>query len=134
LNQFVVVIDGNPTELDLTVTVLRLAGFKVEGFPRAKAALEFARRTATAVIVTEVFIPEMDGIEVLRFIRRELPSIGVIGIGGSTDGLGTNYLAAMTALGATEIIPKPVDAGALVAAVTRVFQKRQITTPGGEVA
>jgi DNA-binding NtrC family response regulator len=120
MDRVVVVIDHNARALDATVALLREAGLTVEGFTSARTALDFAARSDTAVVVTEVFMPEMDGIEVLRFIRRELPQIGVIAVGGSAEGSASNYLAAMNALGAAEILSKPVDPGALVAAVMRV--------------
>ena len=124
MDRYVVVIDHNPRELELTVALLRLAGLKVEGFASAKTALDFAGRSTTAAIVTEVFMPDMDGIEVLRFIQRELPRIGVIAVGGTPEGLGSNYLTAMNALGAAEILSKPVDPRTLVAAVTRVLRQQ----------
>jgi DNA-binding NtrC family response regulator len=123
MDRCVVVIDDNPRELEETVTLLRKAGFNAEGFSRAKRALEYAGRVDVTVIVTEVLMPEMDGIEVLRFIQRELPHIGVVGVSGSPETLGSNYLSAMTALGAAAILSKPLDPVALVAAVNRICRK-----------
>jgi FixJ family two-component response regulator len=123
MDRFVVVIDHNARALEQSVALLRQAGLKVEGFASARVALDFAATSDTAVIVTEVFMPDMDGIEVLRFIRSGLPQIGVIAIGGSAEGSGSHYLSVMNALGAADILSKPVDPGALVAAVMRVLQK-----------
>jgi CheY-like chemotaxis protein len=131
MDRFVVVIDHNARALEQSVALLRQAALKVEGFASARAALEFAAHWDTAIIVTEVFMPDMDGIEVLRFIRRELPQIGVIAIGGSAEGSASNYLTVMNALGAAEILSKPVDPGALAAAVMRVLRIQSSQQSGG---
>jgi len=121
MNRPVVVIDDNTTHLDFVVTLLRRAGFTAEGFTRAKRALEYVRGSETAVIVTDLFMPDMDGIEVLRCVQQEIPHIGVIGISGSQWGAGNYYLSVLRSLGAAEIIAKPLDPAALIAAVERLF-------------
>jgi CheY-like chemotaxis protein len=122
MTRTVIVIDDNSTHLEFVVTLLIRAGFSVEGFTSARRALQFAASANPAVVVTDVFMPDMDGIEVLRFIQRELPHVGVVAISGSQWNVGSHYLLAMSSLGAAEILPKPIDPDALVAAVTRLYR------------
>jgi CheY-like chemotaxis protein len=132
MDRCVVVIDDNSRNLARIVEVLREAGFNVMGFTKAKLALDYAERAHAAVVVTEVLMPDMDGIEVLRFIQRELPHIGVVAMSGNPETLDTNYLSAMAAFGAAETLAKPIERDTLVAAVTRVHRKHCAPCSGGD--
>jgi DNA-binding NtrC family response regulator len=123
----IVVIDDHPEHLEFIVTLLRRAGFSAQGFASAKRAVEFIARSNTAVVVTDVFMPDMDGFEVMQCIRRDYPGIAVIGIGGSRKTYGSSLLKAMGELGAAAIFEKPIDPVSLIAEVGCLL--KQISVP-----
>jgi CheY-like chemotaxis protein len=68
----VVVADDEPDVRALLEDVLGLAGMEVEAVANGAQALEAIRRERPDVVVTDVVMPEMDGWELLRLVRRDL--------------------------------------------------------------
>jgi DNA-binding NtrC family response regulator len=116
----IVVIDDHPEHLLYLTLLLRRAGHEVRGFSCARHAFDEIAAAPPALVVTDVFMPDMDGIEVVRLLRRNHPSIAVIGIGGFGRELGPNYLSAMRALGAAATFKKPINERLFLAEVDRL--------------
>jgi two-component system C4-dicarboxylate transport response regulator DctD len=107
-----------------SVQALELAGFTVEAFEAAEPAIAHVRPGLPAVIVSDVKLPGMDGLDLLRHaaaIEIELPVILVTGHGDITMAV-----QAMRA-GAYDFIEKPFASELLVEVVARAAEKRQLT-------
>jgi CheY-like chemotaxis protein len=105
----VLVIDDDPNALDLLGRTLQGAGARVVTASGGQEALRLAKTLHPAAITLDVFMPEMDGWEVLRELKRdpETRDIPVIMV-TMTDDREKGY-----ALGATEFLTKPIDRGRL---------------------
>jgi hypothetical protein len=103
------VIDDDPNALDLLGRTLQGAGARVVTASGGQEALRLAKTLHPAAITLDVFMPEMDGWEVLRELKRdpETRDIPVIMV-TMTDDREKGY-----ALGATEFLTKPIDRGRL---------------------
>lgn len=70
------------------------------------------RRTLAAggidAVITDLYMPDIDGIEILRYLRARAPSIPVICISGTALGPDDPCLRAMLALGARAVMSKPI--------------------------
>jgi CheY-like chemotaxis protein len=110
------VIDDDAVVCRILKRTLESAGFEVLTAANGNAGLELYRRSRPEVVVTDVIMPEKDGIETLAEIRRENPDAKVIAISGSND-TGLDFLRVMRQLGADCALEKPVSAHALLAAV-----------------
>src|SRR5215472_1065069 len=113
----IVVIEDHPEYLDYLATLLRRAGYAVFPFAAASAAVEHLRHHRVSVVITDVFMPEMDGFEVLHEVRQLLPTLPIIAVSGDGPCQGPLFLDAMRHLGACAALEKPIDAAALLAAV-----------------
>jgi CheY-like chemotaxis protein len=113
----IVVIEDHPEYLDYLATLLRRAGYAVAPFTAASAALQFLRHHLATLVITDVFMPEMDGFEVLSEVRRRFPTLPIIAVSGDGPCQGPMFLDAMRQLGACAALTKPIDAAALLAAV-----------------
>jgi DNA-binding NtrC family response regulator len=113
----IVVIEDHPEYLDYLATLLRRAGYDVVPFSAASAAVEHLRHHAASIVITDVFMPEMDGFEVLNEVRRLIPTLPIIAVSGDGPGQGPMFLDAMRHLGACAALAKPIDAPALLAAI-----------------
>jgi CheY-like chemotaxis protein len=82
-----------------------------------KAALWLLAREHIDVLVMDVFMPEMDGIELLREIKRRHPDVVVIGMTGSAEGFHDGLERLMTAMGAACLLHKPLDPSELTGAL-----------------
>jgi two-component system, LuxR family, response regulator FixJ len=114
----VVIIDDDEAVLDSLQESLRAEGFAVEGFASASVFLEGHPELLDACVVTDVRMPEMDGLELIEALRRRgaLPPIIVI------TGHGDVPIAVRAMkLGARDFLEKPFDPHLLVAAIHGCF-------------
>jgi len=113
----IVVIDDHPEHLDYLATLLRRAGYGVAAFNRAAPALCHLKRFGARLVITDVFMPEKDGFEVLREVKRDFPQLPLIAVSGIGPREQALYLASIQHLGADATFAKPIDAAALLARV-----------------
>jgi CheY-like chemotaxis protein len=83
----------------------------------ARQALDAARFD---VVVTDIFMPDMDGLELIRHICATSATTPIIAISGGPATPTHNFLPIAAALGADMVLPKPVSPAALRYAVDRV--------------
>ena len=114
----IVVIEDHPEYLDYLATLLSRAGHAVAPFEAASAALQFLQHHRASLVITDIFMPEMDGFEVLSEVRQRFPMLPIIAISGDGPSEGPMFLDAMRHLGACAALTKPIDAAALLAAIT----------------
>ncbi len=65
------------------------------------------------MIITDIFMPDTDGIEVLRRLRAGYPDLKIVVMSGGGNRVSRGYLPAATALGADHVIEKPFDPSAV---------------------
>ncbi|MFT5392097.1 MAG: two-component system chemotaxis response regulator CheY [Gammaproteobacteria bacterium] len=113
----VMVIDDEPAVRSLIQHILVEAGYRVEAVPDGAVALARLEACAPDVVITDVVMEPLDGIEVMRDIRKLLPEIPIIAMSGGGR-LGSNqYLQMCVRLGAKSTIEKPFRPGELLRVV-----------------
>ena len=125
--RWIVVIEDHPEHLDFIATLLRRAGYRVAPFRAARAALAHVERSAVDLVITDVFMPEIDGFEVLRALQALRPDLPLIAVSGAASPDPVHFLGSIKSLGAREVLMKPIDAAALLAAVANILA----AGPGG---
>ena len=120
----IVVIDDNPDHLELVETMLTRSGYAAVGFDKAAAALGYIEHQPVSLIITDIYMPDMDGIELLRCLRQAFPTLPVIAISGSDRSPDGFVLKAMQAFGAQAVFTKPLDATALTQTIARLVDTR----------
>lgn len=116
-------VDDDPDLRDANVQALRLAGFRAAALPSGEAALERIGPDYAGIVVTDIRMPGMDGIELFRRLRALDPDIPVIVISGHAD-IAT-AVGAMSE-GAYDFIAKPYAGERLVETVRRAAEKRAL--------
>jgi CheY-like chemotaxis protein len=84
----------------------------VRGLPTGKALHTTIAAERFDAVITDLYMPSVDGIEVVRAVKQAMPDLPVIGITGS-GGSGDACSRAMLMLGAAVVLTKPIDATAL---------------------
>jgi CheY-like chemotaxis protein len=120
----IVVIDDNPDHLALVETMLTRSGYAAIGFGKAAAALGYIEHQPVSLIITDIYMPDMDGIELLRCLRQAFPTLPVIAISGSDRSPDGFLLKAMETFGAQAVLTKPLDAAALTQTIARLVDTR----------
>lgn len=65
------------------------------------------------LVITDLVMPEMEGIEVIQHIKQKFPNQKIIGISGGGRNSATTYLNLAETLGADAVLQKPFTIGAL---------------------
>jgi CheY-like chemotaxis protein len=120
----IVVIDDNPDHLEFVETMLKRSGYAAVGFDKAAVALGYIEHQPVSLIITDIYMPDMDGIELLRCLRQAFPTLPVIAISGSDRSADGFVLKAMQAFGAQAVFTKPLDATVLAATIARLVGTR----------
>jgi CheY-like chemotaxis protein len=116
----VLVIDDNDDFRKLAVLWLQSSQFAAEGASNGEEALELQRRNPADIIVTDMFMPRLDGVETIQQLRKEFPRVKVIAITGRSSMSGYEALRAAADLGATKVFLKPFALDELINAVNEM--------------
>lgn len=115
----ILVIDDEPQIRSVIARVLNRAGHTVREANNGEEGIGLFHRTHPVLVITDILMPEMEGIETIRTLREAAPTIPILAISGSVRPL---YLRAATRLGATSALAKPFRADELLSVVGRLLQ------------
>ncbi|HLE89590.1 MAG TPA: response regulator transcription factor, partial [Anaerolineales bacterium] len=74
----ILVVDDEPVARQSLTDILRLEGFSVNSVPNGQAAVEYVRTNAVELIVVDLRMPGMDGLEVIQVVNQISPETEVI--------------------------------------------------------
>ena len=122
----ILIVDDNETNRDILRTRLRPQGYELMEAGDGEEALSAARQHHPDLILLDVMMPKIDGIEVCRRLKADadLPFMPIILVTAKAD---TKDVVAGLDAGADEYLTKPVDQGALVARVKSMLRIKQLT-------
>jgi two-component system response regulator VicR len=115
----IVVIDDDKDHLRLVATLLTGAGFQVRAFRESYRALENIDSNRPDLVITDIFMPFVDGFEVLRHVKHVFPEIPVMTMTEALGGHGRHYLDGSVKQGASMAFQKPIAPSELLDHVRR---------------
>ena len=121
----ILIADDNLENVDIFQKRLAVHGYEILTASDGEEALAIARAKQPDLILLDVMMPKMDGIEACRHLKADpsLPFIPIIMITAKT---GSRDVVAGLEAGADEYLPKPVDHAALVARVKSVLRIKNL--------
>ena len=131
VNETVLVVDDEERIRSSLRGILSDEGFRVVDTGGAPEVMDLIEREHPAVVLLDVWMPEIDGIELLRRIKSERPAVPVIMISGHAN---IQNAVAATKLGAADFIQKPFSVSGLLAAIARVLDGGKAGRATGSVA
>ncbi len=117
----ILIADDNPENLDIFQRRLAAHGYEILTATDGEEALAIARGKQPDLILLDVMMPKMDGIEACRHLKAD-PSLPFVPIIMVTAKTGSRDVVAGLEAGADEYLPKPVDHAALVARVKSMLR------------
>jgi CheY-like chemotaxis protein len=122
--RILVIDDDQPVRAAITI-VLEADGFEVVAVEHGRAGTKAIETTRFDAAIIDVFMPEMDGLETIRTIRRSCPDMPIIAVSGAMSLFEyrdmsdppPDYLSMATDLGAVTAVQKPFQPRELVRAV-----------------
>ena len=121
MDRRVLVADDDEKALGLMADVLEEAGLLVMRATNGREALDALTRVSIRVLVTDLHMPLMTGIEVLEHVRRRHDTTRVIIVSADGD---AHARRQARALGAADYLSKPIDADDMVRRVARLLDLR----------
>ena len=110
----ILIVDDEQSFRQLLSLVFSNEGHNIRTAMNGRQALELLAEEPSDVIISDVKMPDMDGIELLRAVRETQPEIGVVLM---TAFAGEVQLDQARKAGVTALVAKPVDTSRLVALV-----------------
>jgi DNA-binding NtrC family response regulator len=119
----ILVVDDSPFVCEQLSQFLQPEGFEIESACDGRSALEMLRQRPFHLLITDLFMPEPNGFELLRIVRAERLPFGVIVLTGHGDA--QIALSAMK-VGADDFMTKPCEPERLRLRVNRVLERRRL--------
>jgi CheY-like chemotaxis protein len=113
----VLVIEDNADQRAIVRLWLASHGYEVSEAADGAQGLAEQRRRPSDVVVTDIFMPDKDGIETIHEIRAEFPQARIIAVSGAVSRTGADFLGVASTLGADRTLRKPFDLEELLGAV-----------------
>ena len=118
--QCVLAVDDSASIRSLVTYVLEQAGFDVVVVEDGQEALEYAQQNKVDLVLTDINMPRLDGIDLIKKLR-ELPDYEFVPMLVLTTESGTDKKLEGKAAGATGWIVKPFDPAQLVTTIEKVL-------------
>ncbi len=127
----VLIVDDNEETRYGTQRLLEMEDDRIEIVGIAEnglQAIELARELHPHVVLMDINMPVMDGLQATARINQELPRVQVVIVSVQDD---PNYMRQAIRAGATDFVAKPISADELAAAIERAYQKIPPEVPAG---
>ncbi len=116
----VLIVDDDIKVRHLLRSVLEAGGYRVQDTSDGKEALSRIKRNCPDIVLTDIFMPDVDGIELIRMMRQVTHDLSIVAMSGGSDA----YLQAASLLGAKATIQKPIQIDALMALMRSISGER----------
>jgi CheY-like chemotaxis protein len=117
----VLVIDDEPLMRRMIRRSLEGEGHTVLEAEHGRIGMKIAQQRHPEIVITDILMPETEGIETIRSLRSSIPAVKILAISGAGELSGVSYLRIAGALGADDILAKPFRNDELTGAVARLL-------------
>ena len=119
----ILIVDDEPLIRESLYEILRIEGYRAHMAPSAEHAIEFLQHTPVDIIVTDMRLPKISGLELITRVKEDYPSTEIIVI----TGFGTieNAVEAMR-YGATDYITKPINDQEIKIIIKKIIEQKEI--------
>ena len=113
----VLIIEDDPFFRDVMVEALERGGFQTRSAENGLIGLKIAMAQQIDIVVTDLFMPEKEGMETIRSLRDRFAFMPILVVSGGIAGQRSDFLGMSVRLGASAAISKPFLPSELVQAV-----------------
>jgi CheY-like chemotaxis protein len=117
----VLVVDDDPALLDSLKLLLEVDGFAVTTAENGVRGLQAFRNRGPDIVLIDVMMPKLDGIESVRQMRRERPDAKIVVMSGEARLGQPDLQRTAQELGAVAVLRKPIDPNVLAALLRDVL-------------
>jgi DNA-binding response OmpR family regulator len=117
----VLLVDDDPHIRSMLKIVLERAGHQVEECADGTKALKSHKQHPADLILTDLVMPDKEGLETIREIRRTDRNVKIIAMSGGGRAGNQDYLKSAKLLGADAVIAKPFTKDEIVDTIRKVL-------------
>lgn len=118
----ILVIDDEPSILLMIRKMLEKDGHSVELALNGRDGMELFERTKPDLVITDIIMPEKEGLETIFELRRKYPDLKIIAISGGGRISPDGYLPGAKLLGADMVFAKPLIPKEFIEAVAKLLK------------
>ena len=115
----ILVIDDNEPVRGFLRAVLEAQGHTVTEAGQGRMAVQLLRHSSVDLVLTDIYMPDCDGLEVIMTLRRDFPSMKIVAMSGGSGE--RNLLIVARQLGAHDVLEKPINVDRLLESVAGVL-------------
>jgi DNA-binding response OmpR family regulator len=120
----ILVIDDDADLREVMQETLESSGHEVLLAPDGVLGLQLQRDRPADVVITDIFMPDKEGIETIRELRQEFPGVRIIAMsGGGSHVKKPGYLSTASELGADIVLRKPFESSVLLDSIKTVLAR-----------
>jgi cyclic di-GMP phosphodiesterase len=119
----ILIVDDNLNSLDAMQEIIQSAGYNTILARHGQEALDLLSTIKPMLIVSDLRMPRVNGIELLRVVRERYPDAGVVLLTGHGD---IETAIEALKLGADDFLLKPINIDELLIAIERALERRQL--------
>ncbi len=118
----ILVVDDDSQIREMLRQMLQNEGYDVVDAADGKEALKRQQEDPADLIITDLIMPEKEGIETIRDLKKEFPDIRIIAMSGGGVVGPEAYLKIARSLGAKKTFVKPIERKKLLAGIREVLE------------
>ena len=115
--QRILIIDDDEQVRDLLSEILGRAGYEVVTASNGAEGLRLYRAQPADLVITDLIMPEKEGMETIIALRKDFPKVRIIAVSGGGRSGAISYLPIAKSLGAARTVAKPFSKQEILDAV-----------------
>jgi DNA-binding response OmpR family regulator len=125
----ILVIDDEPSILLMIKKMLEKAGHEVDMAINGKEGMQIFEKNKADLLITDIIMPEKEGLETIVEMRKQYPDLKIIAISGGGRISADGYLPGAKLLGANMVFQKPLMQKEFLEAVSFLLKDLNIKKP-----
>jgi CheY-like chemotaxis protein len=117
----ILIIDDDDRVRWIVHEILERAGHEIIEASNGVEGIKMYRAKPTDLVITDIIMPEKEGMEIISELRAEFPGVKIIAVSGGGEHGEADYLEIAGKLGAQRVLSKPFVFEDLLKAVTEVL-------------
>lgn len=118
----ILIIDDEPQVRTMLRKILEYEGYEVVDAKDGKDGLNLFRNRPIDLVITDLIMPEKDGLQTIKELRQIVPGIRIIAISGGGRFDPRDFLKVAKTFGAHRAFSKPVENNRLLRAIAELFK------------
>lgn len=118
----ILIIDDEPQIRKMMRRMFENEGHDVLEAQNGSVGVQTQQKTPADVVITDIIMPEKEGIETIRDLRREFPKLKIVAMSGGGRINSKSYLSLAEKLGASRTFCKPIEKKKLLSIVQELLE------------